>query len=347
MGYTFGGKQSQVVLLLNSATIAALMLLFVTASAAAQNPEPNNSILVEFEIDGKALACVPKIQVRLDGQTIMLESIVGGFVVPAAFRKKISEWKLSDNVEVTANCGEYTLSFPEVDPTWVRTGSWELGIAYPPYSVEGYRGTGYIEKGAWLSYFVFDCKGCDPGVYFAIPHPEPPPAVLARLIREQPNALGESAMDTAYELAVFGHEHRKNRNYLQGLLNACLAKSKESSEDDVCSSNLLDMLANLYWRGDSHLLVPLLKVAEPRGDVIHDIGLFYASLLGRRTKATLHALETLPVTKQETICQLAGYSQLSQQSPWFLDIGDNLRFFHGRVADRCLEQFEKGARHED
>jgi hypothetical protein len=323
-----------------------MLMALMAVSASAQTGDLGQSVSVRFVIDGKPAFCAPKIQLRLDGQTIEPQSIDGGFALPAAFDKKASAWSSEEKVDVTVRCGEDTLTFSELHPTWVSAGLWEIGIVHPPYWFEEFRYSSAIEHGTWISYLVSECDGCDPGVVTSVSHPTPPPSVVRLAQAEQRSASGERARDLAYALAVYNVAYRQNRDYLLGLLNACLSRPVESEEDDVCDRRLLDYVTNLYWRGDSTLLPALLEMADSRKDVISEIGTFYAQLLDRRAAVAVQALQDVPVAKQGTICRLAGEDDLGIDEPRLERVAQGLRGIGGEVADRCLREAQRGARGE-
>jgi hypothetical protein len=324
--------------------IATMLLLAISAYAGAEKPEVKDSISVTFAVDGKPVACGDsKIELRLDGRTVVPKRTDHGFAVPVVFNKKPSEWSPDKKVYVTVSCGEYTLNFPKVEPGWVRSGQWEFGIAYPPYWIERFGYLSAIEQGTWLSYLEFNCDECDPGVFTTISHPTPPALLLSSLRREQPNSSGGRARDIAYALAVFGNDYQRNRDYLLELLNACLSRPKESSENDVCDRTLLGYVTNLYWRGDSALLRPLLQLAESRKDVILEIGTFYANLLDRRTTTTVDGIRKLPPEKQRMICKLAGEDEYSSNKPKLERVSGRLQAIGDETANRCRQEAERAA----
>lgn len=156
------------------------------------------------------------------------------------------------------------------------------------------------------------------------------------LRKEQLNAASPARLrDVSYVLAVFNVEYQKNRDYLLSTLNNCLSRPKESPEDDVCDGDLFSFVANLYWRGDSQLLPPLLQIAEPRRDVIGEIGTFYADLLDRRGVVVLGGIERLPGDKPQVVCRLAD-DDLSVNSPKRERIKAFLRNARGTAAVQCL-----------
>jgi hypothetical protein len=318
--------------------ITTILLAMMAVGASAQTRDLGQSVSVKFAIDGKPALCDPlKIQLNLDGRSIEPQSIDGGFALPAAFDKKASAWSGEEKVDVTVRCGKDELTFSELHPTWVSPGSWEIGIVHPPYWFEEFRYSSAIEHGTWISYLVSECDGCDPGIVTSVSHSTPPASVVKLARVGQRSASGERARDLAYALAVYNVSYQQNRDYLLGLLNACLSRPLESAEDDVCDHRLLDYATNLYWRGDSALLPALLEVADSRKDVIGEIGTFYAQLLDRRAAVAVQALQSFPVAKQETICRLAGEDDLARAADHLHEIG-------GEVADRCLREAERAAR---
>lgn len=326
--------------------IATVLLVMIAASASAQTRKPGQSISVTFVIDGQPASCDHLwVQLRLDGRRIEPKYTNRGFAIPTAFDKKRSEASAGERVDVTINCGKYTLTFPKLHPTWLSPGSWEVGIVHPPYWFDKFRYTSAIEHGTWLSYLDSECTQCDPGNITSISHRTPSASVVKLLRDEQRAASGERARDIAYALAVYNIEYRQNRDYVLGLLNGCLSRPKESSEDDVCDHRLLDYLTNLYWRGDSTLLPHLLQMADLRKDVIGEIGTFYANLLDRGTAIAVKGLQSLSVAKQQTICRLAGEDDFRIDSPKLERVAEQLHAASGDVADRCLREARKGAAH--
>lgn len=324
-------------------TAAVIGLMFATvASAAPQNSNRSRTISVTFSVDGKRAPCDDlKIQLSLDGRILVPKCLQHGFIVPSAFSKKSSEWLPDQRVDVSLSCGEHAFSFRGLHPGWVSPGSWEVGIAYPPYWTERFGWTGAVETGRWLSYLESECDGCDPGIFTTVSHPTPPPALVASLSHEQPTATGERARDIAYALAVFDSEYQRNRNYLLEKLNSCLSRPKDSPEDDVCDSRLFEYVTNLYWRGDETLLGQLLKLADSRRDVIGEIGTFYSNLLERHTADVVHGMQGLPIDTQLMVCGLAGRDDLAMDGPKLQRVANKLKATNNEVADRCLLEAER------
>lgn len=324
-------------------TIGVLLASFVTCSA--ENSSPDNSVLETFAVDGQTVACRETlVRFRFRGHTVVPEPTSGGFVVPGTFDRKASGWSNRENVDVDFVCGDYVLNL-QIYAGLVAPGSWKFGIEYPPHWIEFESIKRDSTKGTWLSYLESECNGCDPGVVTYLYHTDPPASVPARLEQEQLRASGGRARDIAYGLAVFGIRYEQNRDYLLQLLNTCLSRSKESSEDDICDGTLLDYVTNLYWRGDADLLEPLLKIADPRKDVLHDVGIFYADVLDGRPAAIPDNMKNLPVDKQRMICHLAGV-ELWHDGPKLERVSEHLRSVGGEVADRCLKEAAMAAKHD-
>jgi hypothetical protein len=138
-------------------------------------------------------------------------------------------------------------------------------------------------------------------------------------------------------------KYERNRDYLLETLSACLARPKESPEDDVCDGRLLDYVTNLYWRGDSALLPPLLQLADSRKDVIEEIGRFYADLLDRHTATTVNGLRKLAPEKQQVICKLAGEDEYSIDEPKLERVTERLLAVGDETANQCLRVAERAA----
>jgi hypothetical protein len=320
-----------------AATVLAVLIFALPHSALA-----SGIVSFRFVVDGKPISCISTVELRLDGLAIVAERTDGGFLVPVAFDKKSSEWPSDKTVEVKVICGEYVLNF-SLPPSWVSAGRWEVGIAYPPRWMERFGYLRAVEGGTWLSYLESECNGCDPGVFTTVSHPSPPASLIASLRREQPSSSGERARDIAYALAVFDAEYQQNRDFLLGRLNACIARPKESPEDEVCDGTLLEYVTNLYWRGDSTLLQPLLQLADSRKDVIHEIGRFYADLLDRHTATAVDELGKLAQEKQRLICQLAGEDEYSLDQPKLERVTQRLHGIGNQAANQCLQVAETAA----
>jgi len=304
---------------------------------AAQIQPHHDSISVAFVIDGKPTRCAAfSVELRFDGEMIKPNQAGQHFDVPDVFKKPSEQWRDDQHVDISLSCGGQTFVFPKVHPAFIRQGDWELGIARPPYSIERFRRTPELEHGAWLSYLIFEGE---PGIVISVSQPEPPAEIADSMRREQPNASGERARNIAYALAVYGFEYQRNRDYLLLLLNNCLARPRESPENDECDGELLDFVTNLYWRGDDSLLAPLLQVADARGDVIGEIGTFYSDLLDRRGAVVIESIEKLPAEKQKLICRLAYEDDLSIDSPKRDRVVAFLRGAGGEAATRCSSGF--------
>ena len=313
------------------------MLLVGSMISVGQNVPTEDSIRLTFALDGKPVSCSNKgVELSVGERQFVPTLTSTGFIVPREFDDFYASetTRRQNNVSVVVTCNEYRLKFSGLYPARVKPGDWEVGIAYPPYWTERFRWDTELEKGTWVSYLQSECIGCDPGLITLISHPDPPSELVTGLRKEQTRVSGARARNIAYALAVFGSDYKTNRDYLLKLMGACLARPKESSEDDVCDSTLLDYLTNLYWRGDATLLNPLLQMADSRRDVIIDIGTFYADLLDRSPVAMLQQLGTLSVDQQEKVCQLAE-DDLRGGTPKLTRVKANLAREGNETTKRC------------
>jgi hypothetical protein len=258
------------------------------------------------------------------------------FVVPAPILQAYASKRLRYKANLTAkiSCDDYVVTFPGLYPVRALPGGWTVGISYPTSWFDG--PTQAPEAGTWVSYLVTECNECDPGVVTEQTHNNVPQPVLDDLREEQPTADGQRARDIAYALAVFRFNYDGNREFLVKQLRSCLARPKNSPEDDVCDRRLVDYLANLYWRGDSRLLQILLNIAGRREDVLDETGEFYAVLLDRRMNAVMGGLHNLPEEKQRLVCQMAFTDDLRFDSPKLSRITEKLRASTQNEAAQCL-----------
>jgi len=274
------------------------------------------------------------VELRLNGESIRPKLADQGFEVPAAFDRPNDKWSDNQRVDISLTCNSRTLVFPHQHPAFVREGDWQFGIANPLYALSEYGYTHEFDRGAWLGYLIFEGE---PGVFTLTSQPDPPMGLSDALQKERPSASPGRARDIAYVLAVFRVEYESNRDYLLSSLSGCLSRPKESPEDNVCDRDLVNFVTNLYWRGDSALLAPLLQAAEARRDVIGDIGDFYADLLDRRGPAALTALRELSTDKQQLLCSLAR-DDLRFDSRERERVVTFLRGARNDVANRCLQE---------
>jgi len=323
--------------------LATCYLLLTAVSGAAQKAQ-QNVVSTTFSIDGEQLACPDlAVDLSLAGHHVVPKQTVVRFLVPALFNRKASAWPPDEKVDAAIRCGQNMVKFSGLSPTWVSAGTWEAGIAYPPYWIERFREYPDLEHGTWITYLVFACNGCDPGVVTTITHENPPTSVVDRLRREQPRAVGKRARDIAYALAVFHVEYERNRDYLLTSLDKCLTRPKDSPEDDVCNGSLVDYVSNLYWRGDNDTLHPMTEGAASRQESLPKLGNFYAALLDRRPSVALEVLRTLSVENQRSICRSAGEEDFSVDSVRFSRVAEHLGTIHDEVAARCLQQAEEAS----
>lgn len=312
-------------------------LILVSIVNASAQSRSNGFIAVSFSIDGNPVHCDGfQVELRFNGESIKPKLTGQRFEIPDAFKGPASKWNDGQHVDISLTCGGRTLAFPNQHPAFVREGDWQLGIAQPLYALKEYGYTHEFDRGAWLGYLIFEGE---PGVVTFSSQPDPPAELSDALRKEQLNASSERGRDIAYVLAVFNVEYQKNRDLLLSSLNNCLSRPKESPEDDVCDGDLLSFVANLYWRGDSALLAPLLQIAESRRDVIGGIGTFYADLLDRRGAIVLSAMGELSDDKQQLVCRLADADDLGINPPKRDRIIAFLRGARGAAATQCLRAF--------
>jgi hypothetical protein len=323
--------------------LATCYLVLTAASAAAQKAD-QNVVSVTFSIDGEQLTCPDlAVDLSLAGHHVVPKQTVDGFLVPALFNRKASAWPADEKVDAAIRCGQNAVKFSGLSPTWISAGTWEVGIAYPTYWIERFREDPDLEHGTWMTYLVFACKDCDPGVVITVTQAEPPTSVVDRLRNEQAGAVGKRARDIAYALAAFHVEYERNRDYLLTSLDKCLARSKDSPEDDICNGSLVDFLSNLYWRGDNDILHPMTQGAASRQESLSQLGNFYAELLDRRPSVALEVLRTLSVENQKSICRSAGEEDFSVDTVRFSRVAERLGTTHDEVAARCLQQAEEAS----
>ena len=309
-------------------------MLFAIAATAETSPQ--HYVSVEYLIDGKKSACKPfSVELRFDGQTFRPKVSGQRFEVPELFNKPSSEWKDNDSVDLSLSCDGNTYAF-SAHPGFLGDEQWTLGTAHPVYGIHEYWYTHQLDRGAILDYVIFEGE---PGIIMFWTEPGAPGNRISALQKKQATASGVRARNIAYELAVYRHDYEKNRDYLLDVMNRCLAKPKDSlqeDDEDECDDDLLKFVANLYWRGDDRLLSRLLNVAEGRSDVLDDVGRFYSDLLQSRTKDMLRGMEELPREKQSLVCHLAYKDHLRFDPPELEQVQTALRDHHTAVAENCL-----------
>jgi hypothetical protein len=312
------------------------LLVPLVANAA---PKSKGAIVISFEDHDKEIPCKGlAVELRVDGNALIPSYTTTGFVVPDKL-KQLNDTGAARNtrVDVMVTCNGLPLHFPGIYGTWFDV-DWKVGVDYPPFA--HFTHHAMPERGAWVSYL--GTNGGGDGVEIWVSNPDPIPGMPERVLEEQPNATAEGARDIAYALAVYKSNYEKNRDYLLGLLRSCVARPKESPEDEVCDEELLDYVINL-WRGDATLLRPLLEMADTRRDVLGDIGTFYADLLDRQPSAAAYGLRALDPQNQQVVCELAGDSL--GDVPQRAKIEKSLRTSGDGVAIGCLRWFQVGHEH--
>jgi hypothetical protein len=312
-------------------------LIVVTMPSAFAQSQHEGMIALSFSVDGTPTPCDGfQIELRLGGDSLKPTQIGQSFEIPEIFKQAASRWRDDQRVDIILTCGGHTLVFPEQHPALVRNGGWELGFARPLYALREYGYTHEFDHGACLGYLIFEGE---PGVLAFSPQTNPPHGLSDDLRKEQLNDSPGRARDIAYTLAVFKVDYPTNRDYLLSSLTNCLLRPKDSAENSVCDGDLFSFVANLYWRGDSALLVPLLQLTESRRDVIDDIGIFYADLLDRRGVVALNVLGELSGAQQQILCRLADEDDLRYDAPKRYRVMSFLRGAKGGAATRCLTAF--------
>ena len=307
-----------------------IWVLVVSAWAQGQH---HGFISLRFEIDGTAARCDDfQVQLRFNGESLHPKQNGQRFEVPEVFKVPATSWREDQRVDISLACQGHTLTFPGQHPAFIRDGDWKFGIAYPLYALSEYGYTHEFDRGTWLGYLIFEGE---PGEFTLTSQTDPPDGLPDSLLKEQPHALPDRTRDIAYMLAVFNVDYRKNRDYLLSSLNNCLSRPKDSPENDVCDSDLFSFVANLYWRGDSGLMEPLLQIAESRKDVIGSIGTFYADLLDRQDGTALAVMRELPDAKQQLVCSLADEDDLTFDPPKKMRIKSLLDDAKDTTASRC------------
>jgi len=327
------------------ASIKIAPLLLLIATATAQPHYQSHSTILTFSVDGKKLACTElRIEFVVGQRKFKAHRTELGFDVPPIIETLYADenTRKRQDISVNISCDQYAVSFSDLAPGLALPGYWDVGIAHPPSWFEVEAGT-IAPTSMWQTYLSSDCYHCDPGIITSESHSEVPTALMRRYLEEQPTASGTAARDIAYSLAVFHVEPDRNRNYLVELFGTCLSRPKNSPEDDVCNSRLLEYLTNLYERGDEGLLAPLLQAAESRKDVVDDIGNFYAQMLDHQPATLLKGLETLSAEKQQFVCNSAGADDIRFDPPKLERVTKNLLAADSDAARRCLNEVKLAA----
>lgn len=320
-----------------------LALVFVL-NGLAQKTAQRPSIAVTFTIDGVSVLCDNLVvELHVGKHLVPVERIDHGFIVPSIFSRLYASppSRRKNNIGIHVTCDAYAFDFQDEYPVRLLPGVWELAIDYPDSWFERSSGA---EIGEWVSSIEWACDECEPVVVESQTHSSIPAEVVERLRKEQPAATGTRAMEIAFALAVFGLDRERNRNYLVDLLTVCLSSPDKPAIEGICDHvRLTSMIANLYLRGDSELLNPLLKVADSDAYVAEEIGDFYAEMLDRRPAEILRGMESLPIAKKQAVCRLAGENEHSVEIPRFQRIAENLRTTGSDLARGCLQTAQVAA----
>jgi hypothetical protein len=331
------------VLIVKRLSLGIFLCLFAAVGAFCQKPVPRASIAFSFAVDGENVPCLHRaIELRADGRVIPVRATAFGFVIPPVFRRLAAKKALAGRkVDVRVTCGGQVFEFPQEDASNIVPGSWRLEVSYPTTWLTSAVESPALERGTWFSSMAWECKGCRPAPKTTVPHYDLPTAFADRLRSEQPQAKGARAMQIAYALVVFNIEAETNLALLTDQLKSCLSATGKPPDNSVCNNPLLaEDLVNLYWRGDSELLDPLLQLADSHTDVTAEMGDFYADLLDRRPDQMLGGLKGLAPEKQLSVCVRAGENEHEGSDARFRRMRAHLQAAGTDAARQCLQQAE-------
>jgi hypothetical protein len=337
--------RSNVLLVRQTLAVAALCLIaaFVTAQAPTHRP----IIKVTLSIDGESAPCDDlKVELRVGTHIVPVEQVDHGFIVPPIFAKLYASKRTrgKGNLSSSLHCGQYSFDFRGIYPAQVDSGTWELGIGYPPFWLKRQRHADALGTGTWVSFIDFATNTCEPCVEQSLSHKKPPIGVIENLRNKQTKAWGVDAASTAFALAIFGVDYGKNRDYLSELLNSCLSSTYESKLKEVCNDEgVILFLESLYWRGDTGLLNQLLEAADSHAGAVGDIEMFYDDLIEHRPSDALSGMQTLTAVRRDAVCRLAGEDE-GRNSARFKTVVSNLSTAHNDIALQCLTTFDASAR---
>jgi hypothetical protein len=322
--------------------VKAILVLLVVSLAGcvfAQGPSEANGheIAVKWAIHGEDEKCHrSEVMVEYEGRDFVLRPTERGvFVTPEL---ESASGHSDGKVTIHARCDDFSLDFPDVDAATLGQDYWEFGVDYPPYVHVG--GHMVPERGTWASYMIW-------GAWEQLViNDEPFAGLRDEIANRRPDSFDYDRYDDAYAKAVLGIEYTKNRDLLLGEFERC-AKQNEFVLGE-CGSSLGEYVINLYWRGDDTLLQPMLDAAADKpatggGDVLLELGWFYARLLSRKPVLAVQRLEHLPVEKREIICRQAGEDEFrSQPSSRTEPVGSALSAL-GAVGQQCWSVAAKAA----
>lgn len=329
----------------------ALFLLTSTMTTVCEEPSSvKDTIQLKFEVDGQTVSCKKLgVELTLGKRHFTPPVIANEFVVPKEILDVNSSKHRRHKAKlcVTVSCDDHEVQMRELDPCWALPGWLTARISYPTTWFDEPTAGTFPDTGVWVSYLEADCYGCDPGVVVAETHNEIPQAVLENLRREQPSSKGQRARDIAFALAVFDFEYESNRDQLTNWLAGCHAPENDVAADDeseeICDPALFSEIANLYWRGDDTLLLPLLEPANYDWSVVQDAGRFYSDVLDRRTEKALKGISQLPPHKQRAVCARSVEDDLRFDPPKLARVEASLRTISSETASDCLKAIEAAA----
>ncbi|HYG99856.1 MAG TPA: hypothetical protein VD837_12050 [Terriglobales bacterium] len=128
--------------------------------------------------------------------------------------------------------------------------------------------------------------------------PEVPTAdAIAALTTAQADAMGTRGDAIAYLMVVLGHERDANRTRLANSLRDC------TRDPESCDERMVAYLGNLFERGDSLALEPLLNAAET-GKLTDSLGATYGDMIAHDTRAFVSAVSRRSDKEQRRICRM-------------------------------------------
>jgi hypothetical protein len=310
-----------------------LFLLLGTGLAIAQDyPDPSeNEIVILWTYHGEPKRCLQSdIRIEQGGHFFQIFRTDHGISLTNELKELASQQ--DGRMTVHARCDGFLLDFPDVYTTWLK-GGWEFGIDFPPYDHD--HGLGLPERGTWMSYLDWYYGS----IQWTI-HDDPFPGLRDAIANRRPDdSDSEDKYADAYSKAVLGIEYSKSRDLLLTVFKQC-AKRPDDFDPYDCSWPLADYLANLYWRGDNDLLLPLFDAAADKPTVLLRIGSFYGQLLARRPAVGVQTLGQISRKERETLCRRAGDEELWHYSNDVLGPLRDALVGSGAVGQLCWSAIE-------
>jgi hypothetical protein len=136
--------------------------------------------------------------------------------------------------------------------------------------------------------------------------------IIKSLSSAQKTATGYRSIRIAGVLAILGHNYSYNRNVLTTKLKGCRTRPVAAE----CDEDVAGYLCELFDRGDTQLLDPLLE-AGPSSDgaLAETLGPFYSDLVLKNPRLFIRHLSKRPAKEQRAIAWLAGATDGSGMAP--------------------------------